>query len=165
VRSPLPSGEAATGWPHPRRLHDRLNLELLRDSDDRADNLLVVLIIEQIPNELDVDLQVIDREMPEACEGSVANAEVVEGKRASELAQPLCESPRRGEVLSRCGFGDLKDEVLWWRSAAEDRTPSADEVQVRLPRTAHTSHPWRIHDFTRLPARGRVGPTHPGRSR
>ena len=72
---------------------DRLDLELLGDPDDRADDLLVLRVGEQISDELDVDLQVVDGKMPEVGERSVTDAKVIECEGAAELAQMLCERP------------------------------------------------------------------------
>lgn len=99
---------------------DRLDVELLRDSDHCPDDLLVVPVVEQIPDELDIDLEEVDGQVPEVREASVADAEVVQGEGASEFAQSLSKCPCRRQVVGSGGLGDLEGEVLRWRSAAPD---------------------------------------------
>src|SRR5450755_1260210 len=74
---------------------DRLDLELVRDADDRLDDLTVLQVAEQVADELDVDLEVVDRQMPQVGEAAMADAEVIQGKGAAQLAKTHCEGARR----------------------------------------------------------------------
>src|SRR5450755_971818 len=111
---------------------DRLDLELARDTDDRLDDLPVFLVAEQISHELHVDLEIVDRQVPEIGEAPVADTEVIQRKRATQLAQTHREAPRRIEVIGHGGLGDLKHKVLRRRSAGKDRP--LDPVNLRWVR-------------------------------
>ena len=74
---------------HP--LGNRLDLEGLSQADDGPDEVLVSRVGEQVPYELDVDLQVPDRQILQVGEAAKAGAEVVESKAASKLGQALGE--------------------------------------------------------------------------
>jgi hypothetical protein len=68
-------------------LGHRLQIEAAGQVDDRLHHLATGPALAQVTDELDVDLQVIDRELLEVGEPAVARAEVVESDLAAELVQ------------------------------------------------------------------------------
>ena len=65
----------------------------------------------EVAHELDVDLEVVDRQVLEVGEAAVAGAEVVEREAAAERCQPLGQRAGLVDVLRRGGLGDLEHEV------------------------------------------------------
>ena len=96
-----------------------LIFELVGDADDRLDDLPVGVVIKEVTDELKVDLEVVDGEVLEIGEGSVADAEVIQREGAAEVAQPRGEHAGGVEVVSDGGLGDLEDEILGWAAAGE----------------------------------------------
>ena len=92
-------------------LRDRLETERLGQADDRGHDVAVGRIRGEVAHEVDVDLDVGERQVLEVGEAAVAGAEVVEGKTAADLAQAAGEASAGGDVLHECGLGDLEDEV------------------------------------------------------
>ena len=68
-------------------LGHRVQLEPVREVDDRLDHLARRHAVRQVADELDVDLEVVDRELLQIREAAVACPEVVERDLAAELVQ------------------------------------------------------------------------------
>jgi hypothetical protein len=90
---------------------DGLQTERLGEADDGPHDVLVRRIDHQVTDELDVDLQLGDRQRLQVGEAAEPGAEVVEGQSAPELGQALRECLPRLDVLHERGLGDLEDEV------------------------------------------------------
>ena len=71
----------------------------------------LVWLVDEVLDELAVDLQVVERQVLEVVERGEAGAEVVERELAADLAQPLHERLRLGDVHDRRRLGDLEDEL------------------------------------------------------
>ena len=72
-----------------------------------------------------------------------------DGVRAAGGEGP--QRPRRSSCCVACGVGtvDLYGSVLSRCTAASSIRYRMDRGRMRLPNTAHTSRPWRIHELTR----------------
>jgi hypothetical protein len=95
-----------------RRVLDSLRHRLLPEASCKLnccdDEMLAGLVVKQVANELDVDLQVCDRQRLQIGEGAVAGAEVVERERAAEGREAERELACEVEVLGQRGLGDLE---------------------------------------------------------
>src|SRR5690606_22674541 len=98
-----------------RVLHEFRNdalAERAPDLYDRADETLVDGIVQQVADEAAVDLQVVDRELPQVVEGAEARSKVIEGEAAPDLAQGIDHAPGLFVVGDRRGLGDLEGDAL-----------------------------------------------------
>ena len=91
-------------------LGDRRLVELAGEADDPAHHAAVGLVGGELPDELDIDLEVVGREVLEVAEAAEAGAEVVERHATAQLAHPLGKrAPDLGLAHER-RLGDLHDQ-------------------------------------------------------
>src|SRR2546427_1442458 len=92
-------------------LGDGLLAHALRDPDDRFDHKLVGGVGDEAPNEVAVDLEVVEREVLEVVERAEACSKVVQGELAAAVPQLVRESLRLLDVSDRRRLCQLEDET------------------------------------------------------
>src|ERR1700761_4304562 len=63
------------------------NVERPSEADDRLDHVAIGLVRRQIPNELDVDLELSNRQLLEVDEAPESGAEVIDGQSTTQTRQ------------------------------------------------------------------------------
>jgi DNA-binding transcriptional LysR family regulator len=91
-------------------LGDRADAEGAGEAHDRLDEVTAGLVARQLADELDVDLQEVDRQALEVGEPAVAGPEVVERDPAAEVAHRVQEALGDRLVAQERGLGDLEDD-------------------------------------------------------
>jgi hypothetical protein len=138
-------------------LGDRLQLEAARERDDGLDDVAAGRVGREVADELDVDLQEVERQLLEVGEAAVARAEVVERELAAEVVQVLGERARGGLVRDQRRLGYLEHEQGRIRAAPLDAVVDVGKHRRISDRVR------RQVDLDRVPARGELGatPDHP----
>ena len=96
------------------RLHpfgDDLQIEIVGQIGDGADEILIVGIFGQLVAEHAVELDEIDVEHFQVAVGGVAGAEIVDGHLAAHGAQPGDEAHGFVQLVEHHGFGDLHHQT------------------------------------------------------
>ena len=105
-----PIAASARTWPSSSMpLRDDLQAERAAEVDHQAGELRA-LVLPQLPDELAVDLQRVDREAPEVGERRVAGAEIVDGDPHPALPQSSQPCQRVAVLVDQDALGDLKDQ-------------------------------------------------------
>src|SRR5882724_9014224 len=89
-----------------------LYADYLRYIHKAANRRLVQRVLDEVPDKLPVDFQVVHGKRFEVSERGGAGAEVIERHLDSEGSDALNEPRGLGKVGDRCGFGDLETEAL-----------------------------------------------------
>src|SRR6185503_14877868 len=87
---------------------DRVERQAVGDRQDRAAQHLPVLVRLEIGDERTVDLQHVERELPQILEARVAGAELVDREPHTQLLQCPQTISRAGGVLNQCALGELE---------------------------------------------------------
>src|SRR4051794_34649957 len=88
-------------------LSDRVAPDRAGEQHDRLDDLAVDRVAGEPAYELAVDLEVVDRQLPQRRERAEAGAEVVEGDLEAEPAERFRERVGAVDVRDRRRLGDL----------------------------------------------------------
>src|SRR4051812_10774677 len=116
------------------------------EQHDRLDDLTIDRVAGEAADELAVDLEVVDRELPQRREGPEAGAEVVERHLEAEPAERLRERGGAVDVGDRRRLGDLDDQP-----ARID--PARRELLLEQPHHARADRaPGEVHRQRERPA-------------
>ena len=103
----------------------------MRDADDRLDDRAVVRVT-QVADERLVDLDLVDRELPQTGERRVTGAEVVDRQPDAEAGEPLEHRQRPTRVTHDVRLGDLQREHVRRDAEAAELLPDAvDDAAVQ----------------------------------
>ena len=100
--------ERGTGF---HALGDELQAKVVGEVDRRPDDGGIGAIVRQLGDEGLVDLEFVHGQVADLRERGIAGAEVVDGNLDAEVAQPLEDDGRVGEVADKPFLGNLRDEV------------------------------------------------------
>src|SRR5207248_9571611 len=92
-------------------LRDGLLAEPVRHLHDRPQYQLVGGASRRVPDELTVDLEVVERQVLQVVEGAKASAEVIECEAATDIRQRGYEPPGLVHIADRSRLGDLEDQL------------------------------------------------------
>src|SRR5690242_15445018 len=97
-------------------LRDGAETEALREADDRADDLLAAVLLEDRADEGAIDLQCVAGETPEEAERRVAGAEVVDLRPDALSLEPVEQRRDPSRVVEDGALRDLEAKRPRWQT-------------------------------------------------